>query len=212
MNWFDALEISEVYPRVFIGGYAISSGLKHKNLHKITASLNVHTESVSEQSKDVFYMWVPFEDGNPIPQFEFTKCMSWLKFMYENGHTVLISCAAGISRSVTIGASFLHFMGFMEFDEALNHIKKIRSVANPAPHTLLSAKKMLRAWPYDGSIEESEAEQHDQIVKDSFIWMDFIRLAQTHTNPNCPLKLYLLSGNFEDNTPRHLISCNCKEK
>jgi protein-tyrosine phosphatase len=208
LNWYDILPISQIDHRIFIGGHAGASELVANNPHKITAILNVDQHPDDPKSPEIVYMHVPFDDGYAIPRTEFIKCLGWLKAVYEAGHTIFIHCAAGISRSVTVAASFLHFMGMLDFDEALHRIKMSRPVANPAPATLLSAKKMLGVWPYDGSLD-ARAPEHEQTIHDAFVWMDAARLAQVHTKDTCPMKIFLLAGDPADNRARHEIPCSC---
>ena len=143
LSWYDILPMSQISHRLYVGGALAAADLAKDNPHKITAVLNVDQHPDEHQSPDIVYMHVPFDDGSPIPQRQFVKALGWLKHMYEQGHTLYLHCAAGISRSVIITASFMHFMGIADFDDALHQIKMARPVANPAPSTLISAKKML---------------------------------------------------------------------
>jgi protein-tyrosine phosphatase len=205
-HWYDIIPVSQISHRLFVSGYAEANNLAHNNPHKISAVLNVHQIPDEHQSPGIVYMHIPFEDGEEIPQRQFVKCLGWLKFMYEAGHTILIHCAAGISRSVTVTTSFMHYAGIAEFNEALDQVKKARPIANPAPKTLISAKRMLGVWPYDGTADSSP--EHEKMVHDSFEWMDASRAATAHTDPECPMKKFLLSEP-DSNTPRHLINCTC---
>ena len=207
-DWFDIIPLSQIDHRIFVGGHAAASELAKDNPHKITAVLTVDHHPANPQNPDIIYMHVPFEDGYAIPREAFTKCLGWLKAMYEEGHTILINCAAGISRSVTITSSFMHFMAMADFDEALHRIKQRRPIANPAPAVLLSAKKMLGCWPYDGSLE-AHTPEYEQTISDAFVWMDAARLALVHTRDTCPMKIFLLAADPNDNRARHEIPCSC---
>lgn len=209
-HWYDIIPISQVDHRLFVSGRAEANNLNHTNSHNISAVLNVHQEPDEEDRKspDIIYMHIPFEDGEEIPQRQFVKCLGWLKFMYEAGHNILIHCAAGISRSVTVTAAFMHYAGVCDFEEAKNRIKQARPIANPAPKTWLSAKRMLGVWPYDGTMDSSP--EHEQMVHDSFEWMDAAKAALAHPSANCPMKQFLLNEP-DSNTPRHLIPCTCPQ-
>lgn len=208
-NWFDIIPMTQIDHRLYVGGAAASAELAKDNPQKITAVLNVDQPPDTKTNPDIVYMHVPFEDGQTIPRQQFVKCLGWLRFMYEAGHTILIHCAAGISRSVTITASFMHYMHMADFDMALCRIKQVRPIANPAPAVVISAKKYLGVWPYDGSLEDSKPE-HEKAIEDAFIWMDAARLASMHPNQNCPMKIFLLAGDPNDNRPRHEIPCSCE--
>ncbi len=173
MNWYDSLEVAQAEPRVFVAGVAQCAKLASWNPRKITAVLNVNQYPDENLPSEIIYMHLPFDDCGAIPAVQFAKCIDWLKFMYENGHVILIHCAAGISRSVTIAASFLHYMEIMDFNEALAWIKKQRrSEMDPNPEVVNSAKRMLGIWPYNHSLVcngEETRKFHfllDQIRKD----------------------------------------------
>jgi len=151
--------MSKVYNRLFISGYVQASHLGANNPMGITAVLNVSTDAAwerptdYEEAPDVVYAHIPFEDGEEIPEAAFWACMKFLHDRYLHGDNVLIHCAAGISRSVTICTSFMHFAHIMQFADALEYIKTRRPVANPHIEILNSARKLLRVWPYDGSMD-----------------------------------------------------------
>ena len=206
-NWFDVLPISQISHRLFVGGQAAAGNLAKENPAKLTAVLCVHQVMPYPQDPNIVYMHVPFNDGEAIPPTQFVKCLGWLKFMYENGHTILVHCAAGISRSVTILASFMHYAGIAEFNAALDQIRMRRPVASPAPAVLNSAKQMLHVYPYDGTYEY-EAE-HEKTIHDVIEAVQGQRAAFAHPDQACPMRQFLLSGT-ESNVPRHEIPFSCE--
>jgi len=206
-NWYDILGMTQVTHRLFVGGYARAADLARENPHKITAVLCVHQVMDYPKNPEIVYEHVPFSDGEGIPPEAFVKCLGWLKFMYEDGHTIYINCAAGISRSVTILASFMHYEGLMEFNDALDRIKLLRPNAGPAPLVLRSAKQMLKVYPYDGSYE-SEPEHQKAVFSELIEQVQNRRAAAQHPDENCPMRQFLLSGGAS-NQPRHEIPCSC---
>lgn len=207
-NWYDILAMTQVDHRLFVSGYARAADLAKENPQGITAVLCVHQVMEYEQDPNIIYMHVPFDDGSAIPQKQFVKCLGWLKFMYENGHKILIHCAAGISRSVTILASFMHYEGICDFNEALNRIKMNRPNASPAPAVVVSAKKMLHVHPYDGTY--AEAPEHEEIMENLIERVQDMRAAAAHPNEDCLMKQFLL-GEHKSNQPRHDIPCSCEK-
>jgi len=205
-NWFDVLPMSQISHRLFVGGYAAAAGLAKDNPAKITAVLCVHQVMDYPQDPNIVYMHQPFNDGEAIPPTAFVKCLGWLKFMYENGHTILVHCAAGISRSVTVLASFMHYAGIADFNAALDQIRMRRPVASPAPAVLNSAKKMLHVYPYDGTYEYTP--EHERTMHDVIEAVQSQRAAFAHPDEACPMRHFLLSRQ-EANTPRHEIPCSC---
>jgi protein-tyrosine phosphatase len=208
-NWYDILNMTQITHRLFVGGYARAADLAKENPHKITAVLCVHQVMDYPKNPDIIYMHIPFADGEGIPPKSFIKALGWLKFMYEAGHTIYVHCAAGISRSVTILASFMHYEGLMDFNDALDQIRLNRPNASPAPRVLNSAKQMLKVYPYDGSYE-SEPEHQKAVHSELIEAVQNRRAAEQHPNSECPMRLFLLSGE-ESNVPRHQIPCSCEK-
>jgi protein-tyrosine phosphatase len=203
-NWYDILAMTQVTDRLFVSGYARAADLAKENPAKITAVLCVHQVMDYEKNPNIIYMHIPFDDGSEIPQRAFEKCLAWLKFMYETGHRILVHCAAGISRSVTILTSFMHYEGIMHFDEALNHIQMRRNNADPANTTKISAKRMLQVGYY----EQTEQVGLKHALIDS---VQKKRAAYAHPNVDCPYRKHLLGEGIIDDTPRHLIECKCEK-
>ena len=52
-------------------------------------------------------MAAPFDDGAPIPKELFHTAQDWLAAHWDSGFKILISCAAGHSRSVTMAIALL---------------------------------------------------------------------------------------------------------
>jgi hypothetical protein len=119
------------------------------------------------------------------------------------------NCAAGISRSPVITASFMDYIGIADFDTALDRIRMVRPIVSPAPATLVSAKKMLGRWPYDGSM--GQMPEHERTMHEVIEQVVARRAANAHPNEDCPMKQFLLTQDIEDNQPRHLIQCTCEK-
>ncbi len=84
-------------------------------------------------------MSMPFEDGAPIPEQLFHQAQDWLGIRWDAGSKILVSCAAGHSRSVTMAMALLKTKGHMRFlDAAFDVIDRVPE-AYPSPHVLASA-------------------------------------------------------------------------
>jgi protein-tyrosine phosphatase len=57
--------------------------------------------------------------------------------------TVLLNCAAGLSRAPIITAAWMHVVGYKNIDAALLEIAKLRSITDPSPVLLTSVKEYL---------------------------------------------------------------------
>jgi histidinol-phosphate aminotransferase len=142
---------SYITPILYVGNYGNGAELYVQNPLDIRAVLNVSTEPPYQKRAGIGYLEVPFDDGAGIPEKEFLKCMEFMMFQYESGHRTLVHCAAGVSRSVSIAAAFMHLSDQMQFDGALQHIRHMRPIAMPHPQIVTSVRKHLKIWPYDGS-------------------------------------------------------------
>lgn len=79
----------------------------------------------------------PFPDGFPIPRAVFQEAQGWLDDHWEAGSRILISCAAGQSRSVTIAVALLSRQAQVPFTEAAMEV--FARVPGAYPHPLVFA-------------------------------------------------------------------------
>jgi hypothetical protein len=84
-------------------------------------------------------MSAPFDDGVPIPEALFHTAQGWLAAHWDSGRKILISCAAGRSRSVTMAIALLSRKGGLSFLEAANEVISRVPDAYPHPYVLASA-------------------------------------------------------------------------
>lgn len=84
---------------------------------------------------------VPFDDGLPIPESAFRDAQSWLGQHWDRRSKILISCAAGQSRSVTMTIALLRLKGGLSFLEAAHQVLDRVPGAYPHPHILVSAAR-----------------------------------------------------------------------
>ena len=84
-------------------------------------------------------MAAPFDDGMPIPKELFQTAQDWLAAHWDSGFKILISCAAGQSRSVTMAIALLSRKdGLSVLDAAHDVIARVPG-AYPHPYVLSSA-------------------------------------------------------------------------
>src|SRR5271166_194047 len=193
-QWFDKVGPSKVTDNIWLSGRKPASSLWNANPAGITHVLNVSTEEPYLQAEGITYMDCPFHDGSEIPADKFAACMAFLSFASENGGRILVHCAAGISRSPVIVASFLHHSRKMEFNAALDYVISKRSIVNPAVAIINSARKLLGAWPYDGSMGKRDTEAQ-KLIEDTVLQLVKQKAKETHPNPNCEVRVMLLREN-----------------
>tara|TARA_Y100000310_G_scaffold324213_1_gene385821 strand:+ start:548 stop:913 length:366 start_codon:yes stop_codon:yes gene_type:complete len=75
-----------------------------------------------QEDTDVL-MQRPFEDGWPIPDGVLDDAESLVRASVDLGMPVLIHCAAGVSRSVSVAYAMLRTVYGMDHDEALGRVK-----------------------------------------------------------------------------------------
>ncbi len=209
-EWFELVGPTKIIKNIWLSGYKVASELWNSNPMGITHVLNVSTNPPYLKSEAITYMDCPFHDGDPIPAEKFAACMAFLKIADEQEGTILVHCAAGISRSAVIVAAFLHYSNRMEFNDAVSYIMSRRPIVNPSVNTLNSARKLLRAWPYDGSMQMQTEDK--KLVEDTVLNLVINQAKKMHPNPECPVREMLLRsypGNIGENTPRHTIKCTC---
>ena len=86
-------------------------------------------------------MATPFPDGLPIPEAVFRTAQDWLAKHWDSGCKILISCAAGQSRSVTMAIALIHRKGGLDFLGAANEVISRVPGAYPHPDVLASAAR-----------------------------------------------------------------------
>jgi hypothetical protein len=172
--------------------------------------LDVSTENDYERHPDIIYLRVPFPDGHEIPPEKFAQCMAFLKFCWEKNMTILVNCAAGISRSTSIVVSFLHYEGLGEdgftppldtMEKILDYVRLCRPIAAPAPRVFNSCKQWLRVWPYDGSHGGYTPPKNKL---DNTVTANMLKM---HIAPECEVRQSILAN---DDRERHLLKCTCR--
>jgi hypothetical protein len=83
----------------------------------------------------------PFDDGMPIPEALFHTAQDWLAAHWDSGCKILISCAAGQSRSVTMAIALINRKGGLNFLDAARDVISRVPGAYPHPDVLASAAR-----------------------------------------------------------------------
>jgi len=90
----------------------------------------------------VAVMSAPFSDGAPIPAALFHEAQTWLASHWDTGAKILISCAAGQSRSVTMAIALLSRKARVRFVDAAREVVTRVPGAYPHPYVLASAASL----------------------------------------------------------------------
>ncbi len=88
--------------------------------------------------------FAPLKDGKPIPDGYLQRVTDWLIYRLRCQQRILVYCAAGQSRSVTVAAVTMVRMGLADtFDRAVETIRDVRPKASPHPVLRQSARAYL---------------------------------------------------------------------
>jgi len=126
---FDA---DEVQPGVYVGSVDAADNCEELKKRKISHIVTVSGEYPPKFPNDFEYVVVRVEDfsgQNLLSTFEY--CIEFIRNAKKNDGNVLIHCAAGVSRSVTITIAYLMKEHSMTFMDAWSHVKQRRAWACP---------------------------------------------------------------------------------
>lgn len=59
--------------------------------------------------------------------YQLPKCVGALEDFFSAGHKVYVHCTAGVSRSPTVAAAYLHWCLDWPLEKALDHVKEARN-------------------------------------------------------------------------------------
>jgi len=71
-------------------------------------------------------------------------CVKALERLLQAGHTVYLHCTAGVSRSPTVAAAYLHWYLGMPLDRALDHVCELRNCC-PDKDAILKSERPANA-------------------------------------------------------------------
>ena len=94
-------------------------------------------------------LWYPLIDGSN-DQKRFNGAVHNILKMIEKGETVLIHCAAGVSRSTGVGIAVMIEYEELTFNEADKIMREKRKQANPHP----SINNHIKKYPYENTTVE----------------------------------------------------------
>ena len=124
----------EVYPKLYIGNYMFASDKHILNKLGITHIINAAIEipNYFEFDDSFNYLHLDMYDipEQNVSQF-FDISTNFIEDALKNGHSVLVHCRAGISRSSTIIIHYLMTKLNISYQQALNMIRKCRPQAQP---------------------------------------------------------------------------------
>ena len=134
--------LTQVWERLFIGGFADAEALAVSNPLGIPTVITVCREGVRDKAEGVNYLHFPVPESRPLPVGRFDAIIDAL---WENIRwgKVLIHSLAGANRAPILSAAWMHAVGCKNIDAAMADIGKMRPV-EPSPVLLKSVKRAIR--------------------------------------------------------------------
>lgn len=140
---------TQILRNIWLGNIADAEKLSVENPFAIEEVINVCGVDVTRNPVINYYMDCKFDDGHEVPSTMFWYAVNNGVRIYEEDKNLLIHCMAGRSRSPIILAAIFHAAKIMEFDAALEFIRRRRPVIRPHHKILVSVRQHLKLWPYD---------------------------------------------------------------
>lgn len=125
-------EIQQVVPGLYIGGEYPASNLPYLQKHKITHIVRATETAGVTFAREVKYLKVEIPDDERADiKAHFEKTNEFIDTAITSGHTVLVHCMAGISRSASIVLAFLVGKRNLSLDSAFHLLKTCRPYVFP---------------------------------------------------------------------------------
>ncbi|KAK3249719.1 hypothetical protein CYMTET_40865 [Cymbomonas tetramitiformis] len=123
---------AEIFPEVYLGSYGAAHNKALLKQIGITHVLCVASSIKAAFPELLTYKSVEVLD-NPEADLavHFAACFAFINEAIEGGGKVLIHCFAGKSRSATVLLAWIMKHKLMPLDEAIAHVKGLRSVVSP---------------------------------------------------------------------------------
>jgi len=122
----------EVYPNVFVGDVYAAHNTNALKKQRITHVVNVACGVAPAYPQDFTYLHIPLLDcASENIQTHFHKTSEFIHNALAGGGRVLIHCLKGVSRSATIAAAFVIKSQTTTPDDAVEILRKHRSVIKP---------------------------------------------------------------------------------
>lgn len=134
--------ITKVWERLYVGSLKDANRLAFDNSIGVTTIVSLCTEEVLPKFEEITYEIIPIADARPISAEQFEEIMEAIA-RHIRGGTVLLMCAAGMSRSPAMAAAWMHRCGYLNFDAGVQRITELRPITDPSPILLRSVKEQL---------------------------------------------------------------------
>lgn len=136
--------------RLFVGRLPLPADHSRLSEHGVTSVLNLCAEfprlSRLDRAADLQTAYLPILDGAAPTERQFRSAVDWIAARHGEGRTVLVHCAQGRGRSVTVAAAALCRLGLAsDSDDALARVTAARPGACPSRKQRLALSRFLSA-------------------------------------------------------------------
>ena len=150
-----AMDCDRVTSNLLIGSYPLDrKEVEALRAAGITAILSLQTEedlgergirwqAEAALATNLTFQSVPVTDFDTTDlQLELPNCVLVLDRMLKAGHTVYLHCTAGLNRSPTVAAAYLHWCLAWPLERAVGHVREVRD-CSPNLEAIRGAR-----WPW----------------------------------------------------------------
>ncbi len=143
---FDSMELmNPVGTRLYVGRLPRPADGRRLAEAGVTSVLNLCIEfpvGEDRNGQEWTTAYLPLLDGAAPSKNQFQTALDWIAHQHANGHTILIHCAQGRGRSVTVAAAALYRLGLArDPDDALAAITAARPKARPSSRQRYALKR-----------------------------------------------------------------------
>lgn len=150
----DDHEAHQVCDRLFIGSHDAATNWDTLEKNNITCILNVAVYAENAFPERLTYKNVSMYDvGTYNIMQHFEECGYFIEKNLRDGHSVLVHCNAGISRSSTVIIAYLIRYQHMSLQKAMHLVRENRPVAQPNPGFMSQLKNYESSLRSEGSAD-----------------------------------------------------------
>ena len=136
---------SLITPNIYVGGQYSRSVFNRFDKLGITAVVNMRMHSIHKEmdTSQVHILNLPTPDQTPPTQENFKKGVEFIQKELDAGGKVYIHCMWGEGRGPSMAIAYLMSTG-MTFDDAYEHVRKVRTFINPTADQIAALKEFER--------------------------------------------------------------------
>lgn len=131
------------FERLFVGDIRAAGQLAKVNPVRIRTVVSVCEEKIEVRGEGIAYLQISIRDTHPVPFEKIDQVINAIARNIPAG-PVLIRCAGGMSRSPVMTAVYFDLGRWRTFDELLRQLSAVRTVVDPSPILMRSAREYLR--------------------------------------------------------------------